>query len=107
MLSEDSQEADKPVLPALGGDRGGGNFSHTDLTLTDLSVHHLYKNIKNTVYIFRAYGLLKIQITPLREQDLYGFIWILSIGTMCQSENIYSDKQKKQQHNVATMWILT
>ena len=25
MLSEDSQEADKPVLPALGGDRGGGN----------------------------------------------------------------------------------
>ena len=53
-------------VPSKEGEiEGVGNFSHTDLTdLTDLSIQHLYKNIKNTVYIFRTYGLLKIHIKP-------------------------------------------
>ena len=40
----------------------GSSFIWSDVNRD--SILHLYKNIKNTVYIFRAYGLLKIHTKP-------------------------------------------
>ena len=60
----------------------------------------IQKHLK-TPYIFsESTACLKFR-QSLSEQALYCLIWILSIGTMCQSENIYSDKHKKH----CTPWV--